>query len=78
MIVVKLKKDSNTLSVKRVDRKVQLVRIGRRGPKGDTGSPEWGKITGDISDQDDLQQALDNKININDAEEFAIAMGIAL
>lgn len=44
--------------------------MGPRGPKGDKGDPgepgasEWGLIQGDISDQTDLQAALDAKADV--------------
>ena len=35
-----------------------------KGDPGDPGTPEWGAITGDLSDQTDLQTALDAKADV--------------
>lgn len=40
-----------------------ISEIGTQGIKGDTGTSEWGVITGDISNQADLQAALDSKLD---------------
>jgi hypothetical protein len=51
VIVAKLHKDSNTLSIRRVSRTVQLVRTGRRGPQGDAGENGEGVPTGGTAGQ---------------------------
>ena len=38
---------------------------GPEGPQGPAGASEWGDITGTLSDQTDLQAALDGKANVN-------------
>ena len=39
------------------------LEMGAKGDKGDAGASEWGSITGTLSDQTDLQTALNNKAN---------------
>lgn len=39
---------------------------GPKGDKGDTGASEWGDIGGTLSNQTDLQNALDSKANSSD------------
>lgn len=46
MIVAKLSKENNTLSIKTISRTVQLVRVGKRGPSGH-GVPDGGN-TGQV------------------------------
>lgn len=42
-----------------------------KGDKGDTGPSEWGVITGSISNQTDLKNALDGKANTTDLSTVA-------
>ena len=44
---------------------------GPQGPAGPSGQGAWGTISGDISDQTDLQDALDLKANTADLGEMA-------
>lgn len=45
---------------------VELIEIIIEGPQGAKGDPrEWGEITGTLSDQADLQAALDAKVNLS-------------
>ncbi len=46
-------------------KKTNLV-LSKAGAKGQTGTSEWGVITGDISNQTDLQSELDAKTNYDD------------
>lgn len=86
--VIKLKREDNTLQVKRITRSLILKHVGRRGPKGDdgeqgppgeAGASEWGQLTGNIADQTDLQAALDEKYDASNPDGFITAadMGVA-
>ncbi len=46
--------------------------IGPQGPAGPSGQGAWGTITGDISEQTDLQDALDLKVNTADLGDMAM------
>ena len=46
--------------------------IGPQGPAGPSGQGAWGTITGDISEQTDLQDALDLKANTADLGDMAM------
>lgn len=41
---------------------INVTFSGARGPVGEAGASEWGVITGTLSDQEDLQAALDAKV----------------
>ena len=45
--------------------------VGPQGPAGPSGQGAWGTITGDISEQTDLQDALDLKVNTADLGDMA-------
>lgn len=65
-------------TVKIVNRRsnIRLQHTGKPGPKGDAGSgAEWGSVVGDISDQTDLKNALDNKASVSyvDTQDAATA-----
>ena len=45
--------------------------VGPQGPTGPSGQGAWGTITGDISEQTDLQDALDLKANTADLGDMA-------
>ena len=46
--------------------------VGPQGPAGPSGQGAWGTITGDISEQTDLQDALDLKANTADLGDMAM------
>ena len=56
----------NDINVKEEKEKTLVKILMLKGEKGDTVSAEWGTITGNVTDQTDLKNALDNKANNSD------------
>lgn len=74
--VINLKRKDHSMRVRRITRSVTLQHVGKRGPKGDDANAVWGKITGNIVNQEDLQQALDAKSNVGHTHTIPEVTGL--
>lgn len=61
----------NQFAIKDLTEKSLVKILMLKGEKGDTTSAEWGTITGNISSQTDLKNALDNKANLSDIPDVS-------
>lgn len=61
MTVINVHVGTPHIDVDPVTTQVSITLAGPQGPSGMTGAAEWGGITGDITDQTDLTEALDDK-----------------